>query len=203
MVNQIIRNLSSIVFLLTTICSVYGQSDYPEEFVKLIDFEYDEIKDDSIRNVSDGRYYKTNYEDGKLISIETIGYKDRKKHGESLTFRQGLGIMFISKVVNFEKGVLHGYFSSTDRHTFSKQGYYKKGKKEGVWKESNGTNFSEITYKKDAKCGFFKSNDSTLKTKISGHYKKDKKDGIWIIEDTETNEKTKEVYKDGKLISSN
>ena len=192
----------SIIFLFYVTNSIFGQSSYPEEFTKLIDFEYDEIKDDSIRNISDGRYYKTNYKNDKLISIETIGYKKRKKHGESLTFRQGLGMMFISKVANYTNGVLDGYFLSTDRHTFSKQGYYKKGKKEGIWKESNGTNFLEITYAKGVKCGSYKSKNQTLNLIISGEYKNGKKDGTWIIEDTSVKHITRENYRKGKLISS-
>ncbi|GGX15604.1 hypothetical protein [Aquimarina muelleri] len=198
--HQKIKNII-LPFLFLSFAVGYGQIEYPDSFIKLLDFEYDDIINNNVKNIPDGRYYKTKYSnENVLMEIEVTGYKNQKKHGESLTFLKGLESMFIAKVVNYKNDVMNGYYFESDNHTYSKEGYYKNGKKQGVWKIKEAGNVMEVTFKNNLKSGLFKSNDKTLNIKEFGKHKKDKKEGVWLIEDTSIGQVTKEVYKDGVLI---
>lgn len=199
MVNKLVVSLTLVL-----ICNISNsQNKHPERFISLIDFEYNTILKDLPSNIPDGRYYTSSkYKDGKIKSIQTIGYKNQKKHGESLTFKKALGIMFVANVTNYFKGKREGYYFDTDNHTFSEEGYYKNGKKHGFWKIRKNDFFENIHYQNGLKSGNYSSQDNLLGKNSTGQYKKNRKENVWFIEDTNTGEITKETYKKGKLIST-
>ncbi|WP_234859057.1 hypothetical protein [Aquimarina aquimarini] len=181
---------------------IKAQTEFVEGYVKLLDFEYYEIVNDSTKHLPDGKYYTIQYDnEGKILSLETISYKKGKKSGESLRFSQGLGSFFLSQNIGFKNGLMDGYYMNTDNHTFSKEGYYEKGKKNGIWKENESSEFKIVSYKNGIKSGSFKSTDNDLNIEVSGQYKKGKKNGIWITKYTDTDMIIKEEYKNGELIS--
>ncbi|GAA0723846.1 hypothetical protein GCM10009430_27720 [Aquimarina litoralis] len=197
--------VKKITFLLILVVTLqgYSQNKFPERFTTLIDFEFNDIVSDTTKGLPDGRYYtKKQLPDGTVAFIKTIVYKNNKKHGEALTFMKGLGIMFLANVTNYCKGKKDGYYFETDNHTYSKQGYYKKDKKHGYWEISENDTHENINYKNGLKSGAYSSEDNLSGIHIKGQYKKGKKDGVWIIKDTTIEEVTKEIYKNGKLISS-
>jgi antitoxin component YwqK of YwqJK toxin-antitoxin module len=196
---------NKIILLLITIIITaegYSQKNFPERFIPLLDFEFNEIVSDTIKSLPDGRYYtKKQDKNGMVIFIRTIEYKNNKKHGEALTFKKGLDVMFLANITNYCNGKKEGYYFNTDNHTFSREGYYKKDKKHGYWEISKNETYEKLNFKEGLKSGEYSSTDNTSGIKVKGQYKRDKKDGVWIIEDTKIEEITKEIYKNGKIIS--
>ncbi|WP_103867594.1 hypothetical protein [Aquimarina sp. I32.4] len=121
--------------------------------------------------------------------------------GNEITYHNLFAGLKLSFIANYKNDVLDGYYMNTDNHTFSKEGYYEKGKKNGIWKENESSEFKIVSYKNGIKSGSFKSTDNDLNIEVSGQYKKGKKNGIWITKYTDTDMIIKEEYENGELIS--
>lgn len=202
MVDRSKKNIVLIVFLLSNLI-VFSQDFKGYEFIELAGYEYAEFTKNGITNKMNGNFsITTRNKKGDIITIEIKRFNKGKKTGEWITYRNLFGGLKLSFVANYKDNILEGYYFESDNHTFSKKGFYKKGKKHGYWKHSENETYENINYKNGLKCGKYSSEDPLSDEKINGHYKKGKKDGLWTIEDTSTGEITREIYKNGKLISS-
>lgn len=222
-INKIQKIVVLIVFFLSIKC--LSQEFDTSGYIQLDYNEYQElIKNGASSNLNGNFSIIRRGKEGKVINLEIKHYKDGKKTGEWISYHNLFVGLRLSFVANYKDDKLHGYYFRTDNHTFSEKGFYKNDKKHGEWEISKDGELKEYTYKNGVKHGFFKvtneidevsegyykkgKKDGKYKevfetiTKI-GQYKNDMKSGIWTIEDTITGETTKEVYKDGKLISSN
>ncbi|MBQ0740766.1 hypothetical protein J9332_41470, partial [Aquimarina celericrescens] len=79
-----------------------------------------------------------------------------QKVGEWLVFRDLFYGLKLAFVANYKRNKLNGYYFESDNHPYSKEGYYKNGKKQGVWKIKEAGNVMEVTFKNNLKSGLFK-----------------------------------------------
>lgn len=223
MVGRFIKNIVTVVFVLNNFI-VFSQDYKGYEYTELAGYEYAEFTKSGITNKMDGNFsITTRNKKGDIITIEIKRFDKGKKTGEWITYHNLFTGLKLSFVANYKEGILNGYYFRTDNHTFSEKGFYKNNKKHGEWEFSRDGEIKKYTYKKDVKHGFFKATNEIGKisegyykkgekdgkykevfetiTKI-GQYKNDLKSGIWTIQDAITGKTTKELYKNGKLISS-
>ncbi|SEL78597.1 hypothetical protein SAMN04487910_3246 [Aquimarina amphilecti] len=202
MEDRFIKNIVLVVFVLNNLL-VFSQNFKGYEYTELAGYEYEEFTKNGNTNKMDGNFsITTRSKKGDIITIEIKRFDKGEKTGEWITYRNLFGGLKLSFVANYKDNVLEGYYFESDNHTFSKKGFYKKGKKHGYWEHSENDTHENINYKNGLKCGSYSSEDNMSGIQVKGQYKKDKKDGTWIIKDTTIEEVTKEVYKNGKLISS-
>ncbi|WP_299184635.1 hypothetical protein [uncultured Aquimarina sp.] len=202
MEDRFIKNIVLVVFVLNNLL-VFSQNFKGYEYTELAGYEYEEFTKNGNTNKMDGNFsITTRSKKGDIITIEIKRFDKGEKTGEWITYRNLFGGLKLSFVANYKDNVLEGYYFESDNHTFSKKGFYKKGKKHGYWEHSENDTHENINYKNGLKCGSYSSEDNMSGIQVKGQYKKDKKDGTWIIKDNTIEEATKEVYKNGKLISS-
>ncbi|AXT56223.1 hypothetical protein D1815_10825 [Aquimarina sp. AD1] len=202
MEDRFIKNIVLVVFVLNNLL-VFSQNFKGYEYTELAGYEYEEFTKNGNTNKMDGNFsITTRSKKGDIITIEIKRFDKGEKTGEWITYRNLFGGLKLSFVANYKDNVLEGYYFESDNHTFSKKGFYKKGKKHDYWEHSENDTHENINYKNGLKYGSYSSEDNMSGIQVKGQYKKDKKDGTWIIKDTTIEEVTKEVYKNGKLISS-
>ncbi|WP_027395412.1 hypothetical protein [Aquimarina latercula] len=202
MEDRFIKNIVLVVFVLNNLL-VFSQNFKGYEYMELAGYEYEEFTKNGNTNKMDGNFsITTRSKKGDIITIEIKRFDKGEKTGEWITYRNLFGGLKLSFVANYKDNVLEGYYFESDNHTFSKKGFYKKGKKHGYWEHSENDTHENINYKNGLKCGSYSSEDNMSGIQVKGQYKKDKKDGTWVIKDTTIEEVTKEFYKNGKLISS-
>ena len=196
-----------IIIFIANICS--GQEFYKDKYIRLSNFEFQEVFKNS-KSLS-GNYYIIHSKKGKTVSVDIKRYLKGRKTGEWLGFSSIIGSMDLSFVSNYENNKLHGYFFITDNHTYYEEGYYKDGKKYGLWTKKfffdkdiietteynkNGKKhgsytkidfgFEEkevISYKKGKRHGKYYLENKKYKTSVKGAYKNNLTHGLWIIKD--------------------
>ncbi len=175
---------------------------YKERYIFLSKIEYEKIQEVKGEKSLNGNYYIS---DKIFISIKK--FSNGIRTGEWMTFQSLIGsTMKLGYVANYKNGHLHGYFYTTDNHTFHEDGYYEKGKKHGLWTNNENdlletTNYKKgekhgvktivysdrdlgyketITYKNGKKHGkYFKTNNSFSKSTEEGVFENDLKHGLW------------------------
>lgn len=121
------------------------------------------------------------------VANQIAEYKNGKKHGHFIYFNKG---EFVGEEY-YVNGIRNGYFSLGEW-----SGFYKNGRKDGIWKHSSDTGDSEIiTYKKGEKHGYYEYKYAIIK--IIGRYKDDKKDGQWITYNEKGEILNKSFFKKG------
>lgn len=195
--------------------AVYSQKIFKESYTKLSQFESDAFLN---RDFEKGNYYLIRGKDNEVKGIYIRSYKNGKRNGEWLEFSKIFGGINLKNVCTYKLGKKHGYFFNTDNHTITEEGYYKNGKKHGLWEITKVLGGYPITskghYKKGKRNGIWTIEESLYNGNIisNGIYKDDKKHGLWKIKDTsvmiikddgsEEQSIIKEYYKKGKLIKS-
>ncbi|WP_299898987.1 hypothetical protein [uncultured Aquimarina sp.] len=163
-------------------------------YIELTKKEYDDLLNPEEENELHGKYYVREFKDKKLIGIHKIEYQKGKKHGEwvhFLIFRKK-GTLDLSTIENYEDNVRNGYYYNSDNgFTFTEEGYYEKGLKEGLWNVSKGGSKEKINYKNGKKHGDYWRQDASGVI-VKGEYKKGKKLDNWTIEDLAANTRTEE-----------
>ncbi|KAA1243904.1 hypothetical protein [Aquimarina sp. RZ0] len=184
---EYIRSLLMLPFL--TISFLQAQGELSQAgYIELTSDEYEKISEINKENKLHGNYYIREFSDKKLINIRKISYKKGKKHGEWLHFltftKRGIDL---STIENYEDDLRNGYYYNSDNgFTFTEEGSYKKGKKEGLWLITKGGSKEKILYKDGQKHGKYWRQDASGVI-INGQYKKDKKHGNWTIQDLSGN----------------
>jgi len=204
-----------LAFFLTVSYTIYAQDVFKESYTKLSQFKSDTI---SNRDFERGNYYLIRGKGNDVKGIYIRSYKNGKKDGKWLEFSKIFGGVNLKNVCTYKLGKKHGYFFYTDNHTITEEGYFKKGKKHGLWKITKVLGGYSITskgfYKKGKRHGTWTIEEFLYNGNIisKGAYKKDKKHGLWKIKDTsimiikddgsEEPSIINEHYKKGKLIKS-
>ncbi len=170
-----------LTFILILVCQItFSQtiSVSPEQYTFLSYIEYEYILEHKAEQSLDGNYYVVD----KKNNISIKRYKKGIKTGEWLSFYKFFDGLRLNYIAHYKNGKLHGYFFITDNHDYSEQGYYRQGKKHGLW--------TKKTY----------SDSDIIETT---RYKAGKKHGEYnikkIVENTEKIIK-KEYYKNDKLV---
>lgn len=131
-----------------------------------------------------------------------INYKNGEVHGQ-YTFWVN-GIVLTKK--NYKYGLLHGKSTenlqlTVDRVVKNKEGNYKNGKKEGIWKyySYKGHVLLETNYINGERNGLSNVWWSKGIKKEEGNYKNDKVDGLWTDWYENGKKKWEHTWKDGKF----
>ena len=132
---------------------------------------------------------------GKGNVALTGTYRKGKKDGTFLYF-YGKGLY---KEENYKRGVLSGFWLEFIPHG-SQKGFYRKGKKEGIWILTKDSQYEETEYKNDVLDGHYKYANYDADSVVIGHYKKGKKTGIWIHYNNKQEEIYREIFKEGKML---
>ncbi len=185
------------IFLISLLFSLItkGQTPIQGGYIQLTQDEYKELIDLNQENELDGKYYVREFKDEKIIGIHKIEYRKGKKFGEWLHFQnfREKGTLDLSTVENYEDHQRHGYYYNSDNgFTFTEEGYYEKGEKEGLWYVTKEGSKEKINYKNGKKHGEYWRQDASGVI-VRGAYKKGEKLDNWTIEDLSSNiEKTEE-----------
>ncbi|MHA7058117.1 toxin-antitoxin system YwqK family antitoxin [Aquimarina sp. M1] len=187
------KNTLVIVLILLLICTtMQGQAPIEGSYIQLSQEEYNELKKINQENELDGKYYVREFQDKKLVGIHKIEYRKGEKQGEWLHFLifRKKGTLDLSTIENYEDDQRNGYYYNSDNgFTFTEEGNYEKGKKEGVWNVSKGGSTEKIQYKNGKKHGDYWRQDASGVI-VKGTYKKGEKLDNWTIEDLSGNTHT-------------
>lgn len=184
-----------LFILIANIC--FCQEYDKDKFIELTHFEFQEILNNS-KSLS-GNYYIIHSKKGKIISVDIKRYLKGEKTGEWLGFLSTIGVLNLASVFNYENNKLHGYFFITDNHTYYEEGYYKNGKKYGLWTKKvfyDNDVIETIRYNKDGlKHGEYTKIDYESEEKEVISYKNGKKHGKYYLENKKYKKTTVGVYK--------
>jgi hypothetical protein len=131
----------------------------------------------------DGQFYQTMLgDDGKPVGLTIGGFSAGKKEGEFLFFRMVYDRRWsLIGIENYSHGVPDGYWEHSDLGSHE-IGYYKNGKKEGMWIFDQTSDvpgeLEHIEYRRGVRHGKYESSDQFYR-KI-GNYKNDMKSGTWV-----------------------
>ncbi|MDH7444356.1 hypothetical protein [Aquimarina sp. 2201CG14-23] len=168
-----------------------GQTPIQGGYIELTYDEYTELIEINQENELDGKYYVRQFKDKKVIGIHKIEYRKGRKNGEWLHFSifRKKGTLDLSTIENYEDDLRNGYYYNSDNgFTFSEEGYYEKGKKEGLWNVTKSGSNEKINYKNGKKHGDYWRQDASGVI-VKGAYKKGEKLDNWTIEDLSGNTK--------------
>jgi len=172
---------------------IKAQTPIEGGYIQLSYDEYTELIEVNKENELHGKYYVREFnDDKKLIGIHKIEYIKGKKTGEWLHFLvfRKKGVIDLSTIENYENGLRNGYYYNSDNgFTFSEEGRYEKGKKEGLWYVTKGGSKEKINYKNGKKHGDYWRQDASGVI-VKGAYKKGEKLDNWVIEDLSGNTKS-------------
>ncbi|WP_378176842.1 hypothetical protein [Aquimarina sp. SS2-1] len=187
------RNTRFLVILVLLFSAVMqGQSPIEGGYIQLSQEDYNDLSKTNQENELDGKYYVREFKDDKLVGIHKIEYRKGKKEGEWLHFLifRKKGTLDLSTIENYENGQRNGYYYNSDNgFTFTEEGYYEKGEKEGLWNVTKSGSKEKINYKNGKKHGDYWRQDASGVI-VKGAYKKGEKLDNWTIEDLAGNTKT-------------
>jgi len=193
---RIIFILFSLLFI-----GINAQTSIQGGYIELTNEEYLELINVNQENELNGKYYVRELKDKKLIALHKIEYQKGKKQGEWLHFMifRKRGTLDLSTIENYENDQRNGYYYNSDNgFTFTEEGLYEKGKKEGLWNVTKSGSKEKINYKNGKKHGSYWRQDASGVI-VKGSYKKGEKLDDWTIEDlsgnaiTEGNDDTSNV----------
>ncbi|WP_299245475.1 hypothetical protein [uncultured Aquimarina sp.] len=189
-----IKRHSPIILILSLLFSfvMKGQSPIEGGYIQLTNDEYNELIEINQENELNGKYYVREFKDKELIGIHKIEYRKGKKHGEWLHFLifRKKGALDLSTIENYEDDQRNGYYYNSDNgFTFSEEGNYEKGQKQGLWYITKGGSKEKVNYKNGKKHGDYWRQDASGVI-VKGAYKKGEKLDNWTIEDLSGNIKT-------------
>ncbi|WP_378295265.1 hypothetical protein [Aquimarina rubra] len=186
------NTLFTIILSLLFSIVMHAQSPIEGSYVELSQEEYDKLAQINQENELNGKYYIREFKDKKLVGIHKIEYRKGKKEGEWLHFLifRKKGTLDLSTIENYEDDQRNGYYYNSDNgFTFTEEGNYEKGKKEGLWNVTKGGSKEKINYKNGKKHGdYWRQDESGVIVK--GSYKKGEKLDDWTIEDLSGNPQT-------------
>ncbi len=199
----------------------FSQTHIKDNYIKLSKFDFQEVIKGS-KSIT-GNYYIIHSKKGKVLGIDIKRYLNGKKTGEWLGFIATVGGMDLAAVSNYVNDKLHGYFLITDNHTYKEEGYFRKGKKYGIWTKKSFFDqdiiettkynkkgkkhgvYTRINIEEEIKEVFFYKNgkrhgkyhfeNKKYKETVLGAYKQGLKHGLWIT----TKEYLPEIDKDGNI----
>lgn len=181
---RIIFALFSLLFT-----AINAQTAIQGGYIELTNEEYAELKDLNKENELNGKYYVREFKDKKLIALHKIEYQKGKKQGEWLHFMifRKRGSLDLSTIENYENDQRNGYYYNSDNgFTFTEEGLYEKGEKEGLWNVTKSGSKEKINYKNGKKHGDYWRQDASGVI-VKGSYKKGEKLDDWTIEDLSGN----------------
>jgi hypothetical protein len=172
--------MKKILFLLALFC---WSEVVNSQIVEISPFDSFDLSSPP-ESLNNKRFYWTQYDNGKIVSLTIGGFFKGNKHGEFLYFNMFRDDYWVlEKSENYSNGILDGYWECLIPHGYEK-GFYKKGEKDGLWIVVQDDEITKCEYKQGSRNGIYERTNQFHK--IAGQYKKDKKTETWTT--------TTEVY---------